>query len=132
METDCTRIVLGDDEDYKKNGTPATMDTKRFFLSDHSEIQAGLEKLPECESAVNLSFAKSQIGGHPPGKDLWLLGSHALNSKYQQGTKSGRNQFIMPEMIEVLRPADLTLHEADASCCSTVKVKFTQLVEMSH
>ncbi|KAK1390325.1 hypothetical protein POM88_018503 [Heracleum sosnowskyi] len=123
METDCTRIVLGDDEDYKNNGPPATMGTKHFFLLDHSEIQAGLlEKLPECDTAVNLSFAESEIGGHPPGEDSCSLGSHALNSKYQQGIKSGHNQFIMPEMIGILRPADLALHEADASCCSTMKL----------
>ncbi|KAL8120393.1 kinesin-like protein KIN-12C isoform X2 [Apium graveolens] len=122
METDCTRIILEDDEDYEKNRTPATMETKCFFLLDHSEIQSGLEKLPECDSSVNLTFAKSEIRSHFPGKDSWLLGSHALNSKCQQGIKSGRNQFIMPEMIGVLQPADLTLHEADSSCCSTMKL----------
>lgn len=125
METDCKRIVLGDDEDYRKNRTPATVSTKRFCLSDHSEIHAELEKLPECDSAVTLSFAKSEIGGHHPGEESCLLGSHALISKNPQGIKSGRNHFIMPEMIGVLRPADLSLHDADASCCSTMKVKFT-------
>lgn len=125
METDCTRIVRGDDEVYAKTGTPATMDTKRSFLLDHSEIQHELEKLPECGSAVNLSFARLEIGGHSPSEGSCLLESHALNSRYQQGLIYGHDKFIMPEMTGVLGPADLVLHEADASCCSALKVMLT-------
>lgn len=118
-------IVLEDDEDYTKKGTLEAMDSKCSFLSDHNEFQDEFEKLQKCDSAVNLSFSKSEIDGHSPGKGSCLIGSHALNCKSQQGLKSGHNQFTMPGMIGVLRPADLVLHEADASCCTTMKVKFT-------
>ncbi|XP_017215140.1 kinesin-like protein KIN-12C [Daucus carota subsp. sativus] len=121
METDLG-IVLEDDEDYTKKGTLATMDSKCSFLSDHNEFQDEFEKLQKCDSAVNLSFSKSEIDGHSPGKGSCLIGSHALNCKSQQGLKSGHNQFTMPEMIGVLRPADMVLHEADASCCTTMKL----------